>query len=120
MSCTYSQRNPFQCQTIFIFLILKSTFDHGDICSYKAEKDKRYCKEGNDLHDLHCTVFNRLFAEVDAEDCIVPSRSRPLYICLGRNKYQCRYSYCYECYQAVAVKEKPIKVKRRSSRKTPN
>ena len=99
---------------------MKCTFDHGDICSYKAEDDKRYCKEGSDLYDLHCTVCNRLFAEVDAEDCIVPSRSRPLYICLGRNKYQCKCTYCYDCYQNISVNNKPIEKRRRSNRKTTN
>ena len=99
---------------------IRCKLNHKDILSYKAEDDKRYCKEGNDLHDLQCIVCNRLFAEVDVEGIIVPTVSRPLYICLGRNKYQCKCAYCYECYQAVAVKEKPIKERRRSSRKTPN
>ena len=99
---------------------MRCTFDHGDICSYKAEDDKRYCKEGNDLYDLHCIVCNRLFAEVEVEGCIVPTRSHPLYICLGRNKYQCKRTYCFDCYQNIAVNNKPIEKRRRSNRKTPN
>ena len=88
--------------------------------SYKAEDGKRYCKEGNDLHDLYCIVCNRLFVEVDVEGITVPTISRPLYICLGRNKYQCKCAYCYECYQAVVVKENSIEEIRCSNRKTPH
>ena len=95
---------------------IRCTIDHRDICSYKAEDDKRYLKEGNDLYDLHCIVCNRLFVEMEVAGCIVPTVARPLYICLGRNKFQCQYSYCYECYQNVAVKENPIKERRRSNR----
>ena len=99
---------------------MQCTFDHRDICSYKAEDDKRYCKEGNDLHGLRCTLCNRLFAEVEGEGCIVPTQSLPLYICLGRNKYQCRRTYCSDCYQNIAVINKPIEKIRRSNRKTSN
>ena len=99
---------------------IRCKLNHKDILSYKAEDDKRYCKEGNDLHDLQCIECNRLFAEVDTDGIIVPTVSRPLYICLGRNKYQCRYSYCYECYQAVTVNDKPSSERRRSNLNTPS
>jgi len=88
---------------------------------YKEETDRRYCKKDMELFNINCTVCKKQFSYEVKEKKTTPSFSRPVYICIGRNKYNCYHGFCYDCYQTkVADNNENGIVGRRSSRRKTN
>ena len=74
-------------------------YDHKDyIGGYKQETDKRYFNVGNDLHGTHCDECMLLFSAKEEIDMITPSIKDPIFVCLGRHKYDCKHSLCSKCH----------------------
>ena len=92
------------------------TYSHIDYhAGYKIEDDKRYWREGAELFGTKCADCGKTISEKETCECIVPSHSYPIHICLGRNKYNCHHCYCDSCYQKKANIE--TRNTRRSSRR---
>ena len=72
---------------------------HNDLCgSYKEENDSGYFKKGYDMYGSSCSQCKLFFKPIDDGKCYVVSRKRSVFVCLGRNKYQCKHALCKECY----------------------
>ena len=86
---------------------------------YKEEPDKRYCKEDMGLHNTICKSCKKRFSHDVKDNQITPSISRPIYICIGRNKYSCKHGFCYDCYniKVAGNNERGIMGRRCSRRK---
>ena len=91
------------------------TYNHKEYhTGYKREDDKRYWKEGAELFGTKCMDCMKTISEKETCNCIVPSLTNPIHICLGRNKYNCHHCYCNSCYR---IKENIVTQNtRRSSR----
>ena len=61
----------------------------------------------------HCKTH---FSNVDGDNIIVPSIASPVYMCLGKVKYNCTHSLFYNCYHIKAAKCNKDQKYRRSSR----
>ena len=94
----------------------RCTHTHADIVSYKEEGDKRYFKKDMELFNTKCAKCKKHFSNVDGDNIIVPSIANPVYVCLGRNKYNCSHSICHKCYHIMAGKCNKAPKHRRSTR----
>ena len=92
------------------------THTHSDMISYKEEGDRRYFKEDKGLYKTKCAKCKKEFSNVDSDNIIVPRKKTPVYVCLGRIKYNCTHSLCYYCYHTMAVTCNKAPKKRRSTR----
>ena len=67
--------------------------------NYCEENDKRYLEEGYDLRDVKCQGCKKCFSVDGGNKSIIPTLKEPLYVCRGRQKHQCTFSFCYSCFQ---------------------
>ena len=66
--------------------------------NYCEEDDKRYLEEDSELHDVKCQGCKKCFSLDGGKNSIVPTFKQPLYVCRGRQKHQCTFSFCYSCF----------------------
>ena len=93
----------------------KCTFDHKDYLSYYKEDDRRYCKEGNDLHKVKCAQCRFTFQESEGLKAIIITVANSAYTCPGRNKCKCKHALCSNCYKSKLIVDEPTD-RRRSRR----
>lgn len=76
------------------------SFDHKMYgTNYCEESDKRYLLKENDLHDVKCQNCKKCFSVDGEKNSIVPTLKEPIYVCRGRQKHNCTFSFCYSCFQ---------------------
>ena len=81
------------------------THDHKDLFgNFNEESDYRYFKEGGELFGTKCSDCKITFSDIEKEKCYVVRNKRPIYICSGRNKYECKHCLCMVCYNSRNVK----------------
>jgi len=90
----------------------KCTFDHTDYFSYYKEDDRRYCKEGNDLHNVKCVKCRWTFQETEGLKAIVITVANSAYTCPGQNNFKCKHALCSNCYKSKLIADEPTDLRR--------
>lgn len=72
---------------------------HNDLRgSFKEESDARYFEEGFDMYGSKCSICKVKLNVIEEGKCFVVGRKHSVWICIGRNKYQCKHALCQDCY----------------------
>ena len=94
--------------------IMKCPYNHKSFsANYNEEHDKRYVGEGYDLFEVRCFGCKKEMTKETKKNCIVPTIRAPMYVCQGRQKYECRHCFCYGCYQKKFMNQNTKRASRR-------
>mgnify|MGYP001387803641 CR=1 FL=1 len=73
--------------------------NHNDLRgSFKEENDSGYFKKGFDMFGTSCIECKVQFKPLKDGKCYVVNRKQSVFVCVGRNKYQCKHALCMKCY----------------------
>ena len=85
--------------------------------TYSEEWDSRYFGENAALHNVKCAECNVLVTDEDREGVVMPTMAQSVFVCWGRNHYDCNVTLCNKCYNKKMISETiSMKRKTRSSR----
>ena len=73
--------------------------NHNDLRgSYTEESDARYFEKGCDMYGSKCSICKVYLKAIEEGKCFVVGRKHSVWICIGRNRYQCKHALCQDCY----------------------
>ena len=96
----------------------KCPYDHTHYSyAYHEEWNCKYFAQNGALYDVRCNECQKLITDEEKEGSVMPTMCRPVFVCGGRNHYECKNTLCNVCYNKKILEDKPRSMRTRTSKK---
>ena len=97
---------------------MKCPYDHTHYSyAFHEEWNCKYFAENGALYDVRCNECQKLITDEEKEGSVMPTMCRPVFVCGGRNHYECKNTLCNVCYNKKILEDKPRSMRTRTSKK---